>query len=178
MHRSVLLNSLYDYLSRNPQEALICQEFIHFVKTEAHCFERDLTKGHITASALLLNPSKDKILLTHHKKLNMWLQPGGHADGDSEFLQVALKEAEEESGLIGLEILNEQIFDIDIHEIPAHKDDPPHKHYDIRIIVHSSKSEDYIVSDESHDLAWAELKTLEKWTREESILRMRDKLLK
>ena len=178
MHRTALIKLLEDYQKRYPNEAQICSEFLDFVKSEKQCFERELEKGHITASAFLLNPTKDKILLTHHKKLNMWLQPGGHADGNSDVHAVAFQEAEEESGLKGLEILDRMILDIDIHDIPARKTEPAHKHYDLRLIIHSPKSEDYIVSDESHDLTWAELSTLEKWTTEESILRMRDKFLK
>lgn len=178
MHRNKLIELLEDYQQRFPNEKAICSEFLDFVKSNENCFDRELEIGHITASAFLLNPSKDKILLTHHKKLNMWLQPGGHADGESDVHNVAFSEAEEESGLPDLQILDQSILDIDIHDIPARKTEPAHKHYDLRLIIHSPNSEDYIVSDESHDLAWADLAKLEKWTTEHSILRMRDKYLK
>ena len=85
------------------QEKAILERFIDFITTEKNCFERSSLHGHITASALLLNKSKNKTLLTLHKKLNKWLQVGGHADGCTQPEEVALKEAYEESGLVQID---------------------------------------------------------------------------
>ena len=93
------------------------------------------------------------MLLTHHKKLGLWLQLGGHADGERDLRIAALKEAEEESGLRALRI-EDGIFDLDRHRIPEHKGVPAHWHYDVRYIVRAGEDEAYTVSDESHDLAW------------------------
>ena len=116
------------------------------------------------------------------KKLNKWLQLGGHSDGDANTASVALREAEEESGLDVLlgfnreeQIMCTDIFDIDVHEIPARKNDPAHYHFDIRFVVQSVNHENYQVSDESHDLAWVKIAEIESYTRETSILRMKQK---
>jgi 8-oxo-dGTP pyrophosphatase MutT (NUDIX family) len=92
-------------------------------------------------------------LLTHHRKLGLWLQLGGHADGDRDLVRAALREAQEESGLQGLSI-EDDIFDLDRHWIPEHKGVPAHWHYDVRYIVRAGTDEAFVVSDESHALAW------------------------
>ena len=114
-------------------------------------------------------------MLTHHKKLGIWVQLGGHSDGDPDTPSVACKEATEESGL-DVTFLSEQIFDLDIHEIPARKDDPAHYHYDVRFAF-VAEDRSYTVSEESHDLSWIPIATLEEVTQEESMLRMKRKWL-
>ena len=111
------------------------------------------------------------MLLTHHRKLNRWLQLGGHADGDGDLAAVALREAEEESGLSGL-TLEGGIFDLDRHLIPARGEEPAHWHYDVRFVVRAG-NEEFEVSEESHSLAWksiAEIAT--NATDDESLRRM------
>ena len=105
----------------------------------------------------------------------MWLQPGGHADGDSDVVAVALKEAQEETGIVDWVFVDSKIFDIDCHVIPARKNEPQHFHFDVRFVMMAQTTEDYIVSKESHDLAWVPLKNLVDYTIEESILRMAEK---
>jgi 8-oxo-dGTP pyrophosphatase MutT (NUDIX family) len=100
-----------------------------------------------------------RVLLTHHKKLDRWLQLGGHADGDTDLAAVALKEAEEESGLSDLSV-EPEIFDIDLHFIPEHKGVPGHWHYDARFVVVANGDERFAVSDESHALAWRDIASL------------------
>src|SRR5882672_8038315 len=98
-------------------------------------FHRDHLPGHITGSAWIVNEDFTKVLLVLHAKLGRWLQPGGHADGDENVLGVALREAEEETGVKQYELLHPGIFDLDIHPIPARKDFQEHLHYDIRYLV-------------------------------------------
>src|SRR6188768_103653 len=105
------------------------QNFINlFQKLLLHprCFHRDHFPGHITGSAWIIDTTKQFVLLTHHAKLNRWLQPGGHADGDENVMGVARREAIEETGVENFNLLHESIFDIDIHAIPARKDFPEH----------------------------------------------------
>lgn len=120
------------------------------------CFLRSNLKGHFTGSAWLVSVDGRRVLLTHHRKLNRWLQLGGHADGDSDLARVALCEAKEESGLTDLEMESE-IFDLDRHWIPERADVPGHWHYDVRFVVRARGSEDFVVSEESHALAWREI---------------------
>ncbi|XOV84675.1 MAG: NUDIX hydrolase [bacterium] len=175
MHRRNLLEQLSSYLQRHPEEKATTTRFIEFVEAHPRCFERDCWAGHVTGSAWLVDASRSRLLLTHHKKLNMWLQLGGHSDGDADTRQVALREAREESGL-GVKLLQADIFDVDIHEIPARKNDPAHFHFDVRYAICAAEDQ-FVVSDESMALAWVEIRQLEQYTVETSILRMRDKWL-
>lgn len=175
VHRKPLLDQLAVYLARHPQEAETIGRFTEFVRTRPECFERSLREGHITGSAWIVDERGTKVLLTHHRKLDAWLQLGGHADGDPDVLAVALKEAEEESGLVGFEPLIEGIFDLDIHRIPERKEVPEHLHYDVRYVLRPTGSTSYIVSEESHDLRWVPLDEVASLTEDESMLRMVEK---
>lgn len=177
MHRRPLLDLLESYAKAWPGENEIVERFRRFVTTHPDCFERSLVVGHITGSAWIVDRSGSRVLLTHHRKLDRWLQPGGHADGDADVTAVALREAFEESGLADLEIADAAIFDLDIHAIPARGDDPEHLHYDVRFLIRDRGEGGFIVSEESHDLAWVDLSDLERYSDEVSMLRMRDKCL-
>ena len=95
MHRQQLLNLLQEYQLTYPGESATCARMARFVRDHAHCFDRSLENGHVTGSCWLVDRAGDRVLLTHHKKLNKWLQLGGHADGDPDVLRVALKEGSE-----------------------------------------------------------------------------------
>jgi 8-oxo-dGTP pyrophosphatase MutT (NUDIX family) len=172
MHRQSLLDQLTAYAAKHPEEAETVARFIGFVSSQADCFQRSLAIGHVTGSAWIVSADGTKVLLTHHAKLDRWLQLGGHADGDPDVLAVALKEAREESGLSDFEAVDDGIFDLDIHPIPARKSDPEHLHYDVRYVLRATGNTDYIVSDESHDLRWVTLDEVAELTGEESMLRM------
>ncbi|HEY9541562.1 MAG TPA: NUDIX hydrolase, partial [Luteimonas sp.] len=118
-----------------------------------------------------------RVLLTHHRKLDRWLQLGGHADGDRDLARSALREAEEESGLSGLRVVP-GIFDLDRHMIPEHKGVPAHWHYDVRYVVVAGRDEDFAVSEESLDLAWRDIAAVaEDTSADESLRRMAAKWL-
>ncbi len=172
MSRKSLLHQLADYRIRTPEEAHTADRFTSFIESNPDCFQRSLAIGHITGSAWIVNRDSSLILLTHHRKLDRWLQLGGHADGDPDVVAVALREAREESGLDSFEVLGAGIFDIDIHSIPARADTPEHLHYDIRYLLRANCEGDYTVSEESHDLRWVHPDQLPQLTSEPSMLRM------
>lgn len=172
MHRNWLITRLQDYMPRDPHERAMRDRMLDFVKTYTDCFDRSLTIGHITGSAWIVNPSRDKVLMTHHGKLNRWLQLGGHADGDPLVDRVALREAQEESGIEAVKLISDRPFDLDIHEIPPHKSDPVHLHYDIRFLIEIEDTIPLRISSESKDLAWITLDRIRDFTTEESVLRM------
>ena len=147
------------YGERHPDEADSVLEFLAFARSGADVFERTRADGHFTASCWLVSADGQRVLLTHHRKLGRWLQLGGHADGDSDLARVALREAQEESGLAELQV-EQQIFDIDAHLIPARGSDPAHVHWDVRYLVRCLGSEEFVVSPESLALAWIAVATL------------------
>lgn len=169
-----LLTGLAAYGQRYPKEQTEVQKFRELLEQEPRCFERDCWRGHITGAAWLVNGAGTHALLTHHRKLGMWLQLGGHSDGDPDTTAVALREAREESGL-EVRLLSKAVFDIDVHPIPERKNDPEHFHYDVRYVMQVVGSEDFVISAESMDLAWVPLANITDYTRESTILRMRDK---
>jgi 8-oxo-dGTP pyrophosphatase MutT (NUDIX family) len=171
MHRRRLIALLDAYGDAHPAESAVVERFLSFVRAHERCFERDCFPGHVTGSAWLVNRPGTHVLLTHHRKLGRWLQLGGHADGETDPLLAATREAEEESGL-AVEPVAEAVFDIDIHEIPARGADPVHLHYDVRFALRCSHTEEFRVSEESHDLAWVPVADLSDYTDEESVLRM------
>jgi len=148
-----LHDALARYALRWPDEAQNARSFAAFLDEAPTVFERIHLEGHFTASSWLVDASGTRVLLTHHRKLERWLQLGGHADGDRDLARVALREAEEESGLTALRV-EAEIFDLDRHWIPERRDVPGHWHWDVRYVVHAEGGEDYLVSEESHDLAW------------------------
>ena len=154
-----LLAALVDYRQRWPGESEAVDLFIALLADGDDPFVRGRLAGHFTASAWLVDRDGRRVLLTHHRKLGLWLQLGGHADGDRDLVRAALKEAEEESGLADLAI-EPQLFDLDRHWIPEHKGVPAHWHYDVRYVVRAEGGETFVVSDESHDLAWRDIAVL------------------
>lgn len=140
------------YASRFPGESDVAR-FDDWLRNEPRPFHRETQAGHFTGSAWLVSADGERVLLMHHRKLQRWLQLGGHADGDAALPNVALREAQEESGLVDLEVLPD-IFDVDLHVIPARRDEPEHWHYDVRYVVVARGSEAFTVNEESLDLAW------------------------
>lgn len=160
------------YALAHADEATVVEWFRAFAQAHADAAERTLSVGHLTGSAWLVSADGRRVLLTHHKKLDRWLQLGGHADGDTDLARVALREAEEESGLRDL-VVEAGIFDLDRHRIPARGAEPEHWHYDVRFVVRATDSEDFVVGEESHALAWRDIAAIARdESADESLRRM------
>lgn len=172
MNKEKVLNLLYNYYPNDSNEIRYKKDIIDFVKKYDNCFERTNLVGHMTASGWLINQTGDKVLLMLHKKLSEWYQFGGHADGNSDLLQVAIKETQEESGILDISLIFDTIFDIDIHDIPEHKEVPAHLHYDLRFLLQVQDNAIPIKNDESIALGWFS-KDLEKFPNHSpSMIRM------
>jgi len=130
----------------------VVTHFLELLRDPVDPFRRERIAGHFTASAWLVDRGGMRTLLTHHRKLGLWLQLGGHCDGERDLAVAALKEAQEESGIGGLKI-EPELFDLERHWIPEHKGVQAHWHYDARFVVRAGVDEAFSVSDESHDLA-------------------------
>jgi 8-oxo-dGTP pyrophosphatase MutT (NUDIX family) len=149
-----LRGQLLAYRARWPEEVAVVDAFLELLDDAADPFVRERLAGHFTGSSWLVSGDGRRTLLTHHRKLQRWLQLGGHADGERDLAQVALKEAEEESGLSGLVLADAGIFDLDRHWIPERGQVPGHWHYDARYVVRAGTDEAFVVSEESLSLAW------------------------
>lgn len=170
-NRAQLQNALQTYATPFQEEQKFTTQFLNLL-LHPRCFHRDHLPGHLTGSAWIVDKTKEFVLLTHHAKLNRWLQPGGHADGDENVSGVALREAEEETGIKNFTFLHERIFDIDIHTIPARKDFPEHLHFDVRFLFEATRNEKLLITEESHDLQWVRLDEITKFADNDSIFRM------
>ena len=174
MHREPVLELLRTHatLPLDAHEAAMTAEMIRFVEAHADCFLRSCVPGHLTGSAWIVSPDRTRTLLTHHHKLDKWLQLGGHADGETDLLGVALREAREESGLTRLRAVSAAPFDIDRHLIPARGTEPQHDHHDLRFMIEADPDEPLVISNESKDLAWVEVTRVTALNPEESMARM------
>ena len=187
MHRRPLLEMLRRYTEKNPDEADVADRIERLVISRADCFERTCRPGHITGSAWVLSHDGRCCLLVHHGKLNRWLQPGGHADGQANVADVARREAEEETGLVDVELVDVDLavsegeptpLDIDVHLIPPRLDrdgnqlEDAHEHHDIRFLLVAAPGQKLVLSDESHEVRWFSHEEVLEATDEESVLRM------
>lgn len=154
MNRKVLIEKIKAYKSAFAIEDDYRERFLHLLESEHDCFFRHLAHGHITGSAFIVSPDHQQVLLLHHRKLDRWLQPGGHADGDEHVVRVAEKEAREETGLESIRLASPEILDLDIHPIPERGSDPEHLHYDIRFLFTANPDEPLQQNRESKALAW------------------------
>jgi 8-oxo-dGTP pyrophosphatase MutT (NUDIX family) len=135
---------------------------VEFIESCNAPWQRSYLAGHLTASAWIVDEQHEQALLIHHKKLNCWLQPGGHIDDDATFLDAALREAREETGLTDLALVPASgaslLFDVDVHAIPARRDEPEHFHYDLRFCFEGRRdTKTSLNTDESNDLRWFSL---------------------
>jgi 8-oxo-dGTP pyrophosphatase MutT (NUDIX family) len=143
-----------------------------FLEAHPDALHRSCPDGHLTASALVVDATRDRALLMHHRKLDKWLQMGGHADGDGDLAAVALKEAFEESGIDGLTLANRGTpVDLDVHEVrPPHE--PPHLHLDVRFVAVAPAGCVATGNDESHEVRWVDLDDLARTHDEPGMRRL------
>ncbi|UZD24624.1 NUDIX hydrolase [Algoriphagus halophytocola] len=178
MDRSNLKEQLQKYRTPYEEEACFIPGFLELTE-DPLAYRRERLEGHFTASAWIVNRKRTHTLLTLHRKLGRWLQLGGHADGDEDLLAVAMKEAQEESGLKSLSFVDQTIFDLDKHIIPERPHVPEHFHYDVRYILEADLKEPLIKSDESISLAWVAFDSVQDVIGyNPSILRMLEKTSK
>ena len=179
MHRRPL-NDLFDrYAACWPDEAPLVARFRAFVAAHTDCLVRTCLVGHITASAWIEDDVGARCLLLHHKKLGRWLQLGGHVDGEPHVEHAALREAQEESGMRAFGFVHWGAalvpLDLDVHPIPARRDEPAHEHWDVRFWLRAAPGQDLVRPDEANDLRWVTVGELPQLTTEASVLRLPQK---
>ena len=164
------------YLPDDPRERGFRARMLELLSLSAPASRSHFAPGHLTASAFVLSPERDAVLLIFHKKLQIWIQPGGHIEPSDQSLEAAARrEVAEEVGLTLPDSVPATVFDLDIHPIPARKDEPAHEHFDVRFCFRSP-IRDFVMSDEVVDARWAALHAIEQLTTDESVLRAVRKL--
>ncbi|WP_018946425.1 NUDIX hydrolase [Thioalkalivibrio sp. AKL17] len=177
MHREQLLHLLQRHQAPFIEEAGFRRRALDFVRRHPDCFNCDLLPAHVTGSAWVLSPDRERALMLLHGKHNRWFQPGGHADGQADILQVALREVHEETGLARehIRLVTEDVFDLDIHTIPASPEFPQHDHIDVRFLVEIDDRLEIPGSHESHAVLWVPLQHVSRYNNNRSCWRMVEK---
>lgn len=131
-----------------------------FLDDHPDAAHRSCAPGHLTGSAVIVDAAGSRALMMLHAKVGLWLQMGGHADGDCNLAGVALREATEESGIEGLTIYEPPI-DVDSHTISGRRHEPAHDHLDVRFLVVAPPGAVAVSNEESDDLAWVSAEELD-----------------
>ena len=172
-----LKRMLAAHLPADEREADHLRRLQELAEVSGDPFSRDhFVPGHFTASAFVFDPGETRLLLIHHSKLGRWLQPGGHIDPDDrDVVEAVRRELMEETNQTDLERIGEGIFDVDVHEIPARKEDPAHEHFDLRFLFRANR-EELDAGDDALDARWVPVDEVESIDSDESVMRAVEKL--
>ena len=170
---------LENYWPFDAHETAMVARLKAFLSYEGNHFGRELVGqapnwGHVTGSSWIVDESGENVVLVFHRKLGKWVQPGGHCEDEGDVLNVALREAREETGL-DVRAHDSEIFDVDAHDIPEYWNTPNHVHYDVRFLLRADLSQIPVVSEESRDVKWVSLDEARELSGEDSVARMIDK---
>ncbi len=183
MNKQPILDLLENYQTSFSEEIDFHKQVIDFITQNDDFALRSNLTGQLTGSAWVVNKERTKALLIHHKKLNKWLQIGGHIeDSDQTIEETILREIKEESGLKTLKLLSSSIYDIDIHTIPQKKEIAEHLHFDIRLIIEADENEALLPQNEEIlDIKWYDLHKVQNLAEsttsiDQSMKRMVDKM--
>lgn len=172
--RHQLIAALQRHKPCHERESSSRDRMVSFIETVDDCFFRTYLAGHVTGSGMLVSADGQRVLLNHHKFLNIWICFGGHADGEEDILSVALRETQEETGIDDIRLLFDGIFDVDIHAIPENpkKGEPAHEHFDICYLLQAGH-DNFVVSPESLDMKWCAYdEAIEVCRHDERMIRM------
>jgi len=152
------------------QQERLRAEMLSFANDQPDALLRTCEAGHFTGSALVVDAARSRSLLMLHTKAGLWLQPGGHADGEADLAAVAWREATEETGIHDLAVVRPAI-DLDIHAFRPRVGEP-HRHLDVRYLVLAPPGAEIDGNDESEDLRWVSLDEMSEYGVDEGLIRL------
>lgn len=169
-----LYKQIKDYIPYNRQEAADKALMLQFMENNPNALTRDNQAGHFAASAWVVNPQHTKVLMIYHNIYNSWSWAGGHADGETDLMQVARREIEEETGLAGLKPLCDGIFAINVLAVERHiKKGAPvatHLHLDVEYLFEGDDSLPLkIKEDENSAVGWVNIEDIDTAVTEEKM---------
>ncbi len=172
LKKKALLRQLFNYKAFNAEEEKQRQRILKLFNTNASPFDRDHSPKHLAVSAFVVNPSFTHVLLVKHKKLDMWLQPGGHCEDEKTMREGALREITEETGLVDI-LLSNEVFDVNVYEYPCGE----HVDYDIQYLAIANMNEPLVLQeDEVSDIRWVPVDELLDYNPKEPFIRAIEKL--
>lgn len=175
--REALLARLDAFAPADAAESVDLARIRELVVRSPRPFDRrELTPGHLTCSALVRHPARDAVAVVHHRRLGLWLQPGGHAEpGEEELEAIARREVLEETGLRCEGPA--RLLDVDVHAIPANEREAAHEHFDLRVLLVATDDALVVRPEESLGVRWATYPELEALGADHGLLRAARKAL-
>ena len=181
-----IYEQIHRYVPFNIQEEKDKANILAFLDTYENTFFRENEIAHMTASAWVVNGKMDKVLMAYHRIYDSWSWLGGHCDGDEDCLRVALKEVQEESGIVHVKPLSEEIFSLEVLSVDSHYRKgiyvPTHMHLNVTYLLQADDKDELIIKeDENASVAWFSLdealqRSTEKWFVDNIYSKLNDKL--
>lgn len=186
--KELLIQQIEKYCPWNEQEERDKEQILSSLREQERIFFRDNVQAHMTASAWITNPQRTKILMAYHNIYDSWSWLGGHADGETDLLAVALREVQEESGITKVKPVMDTIYSLEVLTVDGHvkkgKYVSSHLHLNLTYLVEASEEELLQMKpDENSGVAWFELEeavaaSSEPWFRERIYSKLNEKLKK
>ena len=159
MNRQELMESIRAYQPFNEQEEMDKSLILNWIETQDDAFSRDNTVAHMTASAWVVNKDRSRVLMVYHNIYDSWSWLGGHADGETDLLAVAIREVKEEAGISGVRPVSEEIFSLESLTVDGHvkrgKYVSSHLHLNVTYLLEADPKENVSVkADENSGVAW------------------------
>lgn len=176
-------NELEKYVPYNEQEENDKEMMLKYIDTFEDVLTRENRMCHFTASSWIVNKERTKILMIYHKIYDSWAWTGGHCDGDSDMLHVALKEATEETGIENFKVLSDGIYSIEIVSVDGHvkrgKYVPTHLHLNISYLLEADEHDELrIKEDENSGVKWIDISEINNVVSEPKMIPIYEKMNK
>ena len=182
-----LTEQIRSYQPMNEQEERDKELILHCLETEKNIFTRQNRLAHMTASAWIVDPERTKVLMAYHNIYHSWSWLGGHADGETDLLKVALKEAREESGIYHVKPVSEQIYSLEVLTVDGHVKRgeyvSSHLHLNVTYLLQAEETDVlHIKEDENSNVGWFSLEdavaaSTEPWFQEHIYRKLNEKLV-